>query len=118
MNHAVTCILGIVMFASTACVPQSPDDNEQPPAPGDHTGQTMQALTGNHKICSAIVPSNYRDSIEVDDTWTASTCLSWANSVNAGAPGATWQLGCLFPTSFSWGSQGGGAPPSQSNCGW
>ena|SRR5690349_24294287 len=97
-----------LLFAS-ACVTQ--DGEPQ----GPQTGQTAQALTGFHKLCSAVVSDKFRDTIEVDDTWSASTCFWWANSVTVGT--GTFQLGCLFTNSFSWGAPGGGAP-SPSNCGW
>jgi hypothetical protein len=116
--HRVLCVFGIAMFAATACVPLSPnDDASAAPGPQDeHLGQTVQALTGRHKVCSAVAPGNYRDSIEVDDNWSITTCVGWVQSVNAGLSGSTGQLGCLFDNGFSWGSQGFGVPSP--NCGW
>jgi hypothetical protein len=111
MNGIVRGFAAVLVIAS-ACM-TVPEDGES--APGPQTGQTTQALMGIHKMCSAVVPDKYRDTIIVDDTWTASTCFSWARSVNVGI--GTWQLGCLLPGAFTWGAPGGG-PPTPSNCGW
>jgi hypothetical protein len=107
------CMFATIALAATACV--SPEDGA-PSGPGEPAGQTVQALTGVHKVCSAIAPGNYRDSIEVDNNWSITTCVGWVHSVNGGLPDSTGQLGCLFDNGFSWGSQGFGVPSS--NCGW
>jgi hypothetical protein len=101
-------------LVTSACTSMSPDGNEpaETASPGEHTGQTTQALTGLHKVCSAITPDNWRDSIEVDDGWSGTTCHGWAASISA----SQWQLGCLSTSGFSWGYVNGGIPSS--NCGW
>lgn len=71
-------------------------------------GQKMCSVT------STAAGSPYRDTILVPAGWTAVTCQNWANSVEPGPH--SWQLGCIFTNSFSWGAAGGGIPPS--NCGW
>src|SRR4051794_37519606 len=76
------------------------------------TGQVTQKLTGTHKICSGYAEANWRDSIEVDDSWGLTTCRGWANSI--GAP--RWQVGCLTSSRVVWGTTGGGLPAV--NCGW
>lgn len=73
---------------------------------------TAQALTGTHKICSGVVPGNFRDSIPVPNGWNTGMCQSWASSIGA----THWQLGCLFDGGYSWGVTNGGLPPN--NCGW
>src|SRR3954468_4113323 len=115
LTNCILPVFAVITLAATACVSPSPED-AAPEASGDHTGQSVQALTGVHKVCSAIVPSNYRDSIEVDNNWSITTCIGWVQSVNAGSPGSTGQLGCLFDNGFSWGSQGFGVPSP--DCGW
>lgn len=114
-------ILTLGLCAAAGCAALPGDDAAGDPAasataaaPGDHTGQAVQALTGNHKVCSAIVPDKFRDSIEVDDGWSSTTCFGWAQGVTAGT--GTWQMGCLFTNGFSWGGGGGGIPSP--NCGW
>ena len=107
---AITLLVG-------ACATVPPDDRAPGTAPEQDqtTSETSQALTGTHKVCSGIIPDKYRDSIEVDDGWSATTCLGWVTSIHGGAAG-TWQLGCLFTNGFSWGAAGGGLPSP--NCGW
>lgn len=97
-----------------ACTSTSPDGKgwAEASAQDEHTGESTQALTGTHKVCSAVVPGNFRDSIEVDNGWSAFTCLGWVQSVG----GTAWQLGCLFTNGFSWGASNGGIPGP--NCGW
>jgi hypothetical protein len=112
----IRCLVAITMLAS-ACT-TVPADGHDPGAMSEqdeHVSETTQALTGTHKVCSGIIPDKYRDSIEVDDGWSATTCLGWVTSIHGGASG-TWQLGCVFTNGFSWGAQGGGLPSP--NCGW
>jgi hypothetical protein len=118
----MTCIQGVVAvrfsamafaFLISACASIPPDSTDTPSA-DEHTGQATQALTGTHKVCSAInTGAPFRDSIEVDDGWSATTCLGWVQSVG----GTQWQLGCLSTNGFSWGATNGGIPTNPS-CGW
>ena len=97
--------------AVSACTSLSPDGTEAA-GTDEQTGEATQALTGTHRVCSAIAPGNWRDSIIVDSGWSNLTCAGWAGSVGA----STHQLGCLFDTGFSWGAGAGGLPSP--NCGW
>ena len=99
------------LLAVAACTATAPDGDQGPPGGAD-TGQTTQALSGTHKLCSAITPNNWRDTIEVEDAWAKSTCQSWASSIAA----PQWQVGCVFDSGFSWGGVNGGTPGV--NCGW
>ena len=64
------------------------------------------------KLCSAVVPGNFRDTISVPSGWSAGTCQQYKSSVGA----EVYQLGCTFNNSFSWGRFSGGTP--NPNCGW
>jgi len=67
---------------------------------------------GGQKLCSAIVPGNWRDTILVSNEWKPETCASFGYAIGA----TQFQLACVFPDSFSWGGVNGGAP--EPNCGW
>lgn len=100
------CLLAMAFsLAVSACMSSSPDDTES--ADMDvQTGETIQALTGTNKVCSAVVQGNFRDSIVVSQGWSATTCAGWAWSVGA----TEWQLGCLWENGFNWGTLNGGIP--------
>ena len=81
------------------------------------------------KVCSPIVPDNWRSVTIVAFSWTIADCQAFARSVGA----TTIQLGCLFeepqPASagqrFAWGRRNIGASSAPSalaipaaNCGW
>ncbi|RYZ44163.1 MAG: hypothetical protein EOO71_00390 [Myxococcaceae bacterium] len=103
-------VVGAVLLAGSAIA-----QNTRPPPPGRAGGQ---------KVCSAVVPDNWRDSINVPASWGPQTCAEWARSVGA----AHYQLGCFFESrrnspSFVWGeSAGAGGVPQgvipATNCGW
>jgi hypothetical protein len=114
VNCLIRYTLVIAMIAPTACTAIAPDgDDPVGSASTDgRVGETTQALTGVHKICSGVDDGNFRDSIEVDDGWSTTTCLGWARSIGGG----DWQMGCLFSNGFSWGATNGGIPSP--NCGW
>ena len=65
------------------------------------------------KVCSAIVPGNWRDSTIAPNYWSISTCYDWVRSVG----GTNTQLGCFFDNSYFWSGSNPGRPPSP-NCGW
>jgi hypothetical protein len=113
-QHLVLAVLAVAIPAVYACTAIAPDDTgataSSSPAAG--TSQTTQALSGAQKICSAISPNNWRDSIEVNNGWAIAVCRSWTQSVGA----SQWQLGCVSDTGFSWGATNGGLPSP--NCGW
>ncbi|GAM96635.1 hypothetical protein U91I_00255 [alpha proteobacterium U9-1i] len=81
------------------------------------------------KVCSPIVPNNWRSTTIVAMSWTIADCQSFARSIGA----TDIQLGCLFeepqPNSasqrFSWGRRTIGVNSTASslslpaaNCGW
>lgn len=105
-------VIAAAMIIPSACTVGSDGTEPDVSSQGDRTGEVNQALTGAQKICSGISPGNWRDTLEVNDGWTASTCFAWTQSIGA----SQWQLGCVFDTSFSWGVTNGGAP--NPNCGW
>jgi hypothetical protein len=117
MAIAYRCLIGsacLLFAALSACSSVSPDGKEWVPTPSENegVGQVEQALTGTNKVCSAVVSGVFRDSIVVDNGWSATTCHGWAVSVG----GTSWQLGCLFTNGFAWGAANGGRPSP--NCGW
>jgi len=65
------------------------------------------------KLCSAVYPFNWRDTVAVPDTWKASSCQNFAHSLGK----AQYQLGCANPSSFSWGDANGSIP-EDNRCGW
>src|SRR4051812_12373734 len=78
-----------VLLAMAGCSSVSPDGKEWvAPSQGENTAETAQALTGTHKVCSAVTFNNWRDSINVDDGWSFTTCQGWAASVGA----ERWQV--------------------------
>jgi len=74
--------------------------------------RTVTAQSTGPKLCSVVVPGNWRDTFSVPLGWNSGTCLNFRNSVKA----TEYQLGCAFSNGFSWGSFGGGTP--NPNCGW
>ena len=70
------------------------------------------AQASRTKLCSVVVPDNWRDTISVPSGWNSGTCQSYARSVGA----TFYQLGCGFSNSFSLGAENGGTP--NPNCGW
>lgn len=79
----------------------------------DQRLRRLEAIRQPRKLCSAVIIGQWRDTIEVDDNWSRSTCQRWVREVD----GREMQLGCLLPDGqFSMGSPNGG-PPSP-NCGW
>lgn len=74
-------------------------------------------LQDGQKICRAVAPNLWTDSVVVPKTWTATTCSSFS----ASEIGSSYYLGCAFPNSVSFGSatKNGEAPNlPPSNCGW
>ncbi|WNZ25571.1 hypothetical protein HJG54_23810 [Leptolyngbya sp. NK1-12] len=49
------------------------------------------------KVCSAVVPGNWRDSTMAPDDWYIDDCYGWAQSVG----GTETQLGCFFDDGYS-----------------
>jgi hypothetical protein len=66
----------------------------------------------SQKVCSVIMPANWRDTIIVPATWSKKECDKFR--ANTGA--STYQLACIFENDISWGAGGEGVPSR--NCGW
>jgi hypothetical protein len=86
------------------------------------------------RVCSAVVPNNWRMAMPVNDNWLADDCMYYAISVGA----THYQLGCIFrvytggpsvvpgsrPQKFSWGALAQIGQPRDGNivpvptCGW
>lgn len=86
------------------------------------------------RVCSAIVPNNWRMAMPVNENWLADDCMYYAMSVGA----THYQLGCIFrvysggprvvpgsrPQKFSWGAMVEVGQPRDGNvvpvpvCGW
>ena len=49
---------------------------------------------GSGKLCSAIQPANWRDTVPMPDAATEAACQSWKALVGA----STYQLGCMSAT--------------------
>jgi hypothetical protein len=71
------------------------------------------AQTVPTKLCSAVVPGTFRDSIPVPSTWRAIDCRNFASSVGANI----YQLGCIYAQGAYWGRLNG-TPPEANACGW
>lgn len=66
------------------------------------------------KACSAVLSGNWRDTIIVPSSWSASTCAKFAQA--EAAVTMSYNLYCIFEDGFSVGSVNGGIPSP--NCGW
>lgn len=64
------------------------------------------------KYCSVLIVGNWRNTVLVPSTWSATTCADYKDAVLAN----DYQLVCVFSNSFSLGALNGGIPPR--NCGW
>jgi hypothetical protein len=82
----------------TGCSSVSPDGKQWVETPQDELGEAKQALTGTNKMCSAVVPNQFRDTIIVPQGWTVGTCSQWAGSIGA----TNFNLGCQTDTGFVW----------------
>jgi hypothetical protein len=74
-------------------------------------------LTGNYsgvrKLCSAIWPGHFRDTLQMPVASSQAACVAWMNLT----AGTTYQQGCIFSDgSVSMGPADGGIPTP--NCGW
>jgi hypothetical protein len=69
--------------------------------------------TGGRKLCSAIWPGHFRDTLQMPDASKQAACVAWMNLT----AGTAYQQGCIFGDgSISMGAAGGGIPTP--NCGW
>ena len=119
---SAVCVLvfcGIAVSAG-ACSAISEDGQWQDSGVADEAvSQQTQALTGAHKLCSVYAPSNWRDTIVVDNGWTKSTCANFGASVGA----TMMNVGCLSDTGSVFGSAIAVSHPNNAgtpspNCGW
>jgi len=67
-------------------------------------------IPGGVKVCSAVVPGNWRNDLPVPRAWTTAMCTAWAAAVGAGAG----NRGCLSDTGMHYDFQGG----NWNTCGW
>ena len=122
MNR-VSCIgiIASILFtfglagALTGCTSSAESEWVLSGEPLPETGSSRAALTGTHKLCSAIMAGDWRDTILVPNAWNSGMCVSFMRSIGA----LHAQLGCVTDTGFSWGTTSGvspGLPPT--NCGW
>ena len=73
---------------------------------------SVGSLTDGQKLCSAVVPYVFRDSLIVPHTWKSENCRLFSEQVG----GSEFQLGCVFDDGVVWGAANGGL--SSRNCGW
>lgn len=73
---------------------------------------SVGTLLGGQKLCSAIVPAVFRDSVIIPQSWKPEQCRNFSEQVG----GYQYQLGCVFSDGVKWGSANGGLPSP--NCGW
>jgi hypothetical protein len=67
-------------------------------------------IPGGVKVCSAVVPSNWRNDLPVPRAWTQAMCNAWAAAI--GASGQNYA--CLTDSGMKYNSGGG----SWNTCGW
>jgi hypothetical protein len=68
--------------------------------------------SSGQKLCSAVVPGGFRDSMIVPHTWKIDTCKQFQTSIGA----FKFQIACVFDDKISWGNMDGSIPDQ--NCGW
>ena len=68
-------------------------------------------VPGGVKVCSAVVPNNWRNDIQVPRAWTQAMCAAWASGIGAGNG---HNFACLTDTGMHYDSQGG----NWNTCGW
>lgn len=108
-------MLSLLALAQVACTTADGKEWTIQPSPTDESediAEASSAITGSHKMCSAVVSGKFRDTIVVPSAWNSGNCQQWVASVG----GTSWQLGCLHDTGHSWGTSNGGIPPT--NCNW
>lgn len=84
-------------------------------------GQSSPTDSGT-KLCSAVTPGNWRDSISVPATWTFRNCADHARAVGA----TTYELACVLGDRVSFPPKNTSIYPEPTspyrtpvpNCGW
>ena len=71
---------------------------------------TPYSIPGGVKVCSAVVPGNWRNDLPVPRGWTQAICTAWAHAI--GASGQNYA--CLHDTDIHYDFQGG----NWNTCGW
>ena len=67
-------------------------------------------IWGGVKVCSAVVPGNWRNDLPVPRAWTQAICNAWAKTI--GASGQNYA--CLEDGGIHYDFQGG----NWNSCGW
>jgi len=107
------CVAAFALMSS-GCSSVSSDGKEWVPSASEGEPAVQKhALTNTHKMCSAISPGLFRDTIIVDDNWGGFRCQGWAASIGA----SQYQLGCMSDFGYTWAPCVNGCFPSP-NCGW
>jgi hypothetical protein len=96
------------------------EDGTVPSAELDETasreiGVVRQAISGTpDRICTVVRPGNWRDTINVPQTWARATCLvTYKNALGASSA----RLGCLTSTGYSLATCDN-CLPANNSCGW
>ncbi len=77
---------------------------------GNAQQYTPYPIPGGVKVCSAVVPGNWRNDLPVPKGWTDPTCGSWANAIGASGHNRA----CLHDSGIHYDFQGG----NWNTCGW
>jgi hypothetical protein len=123
-------IMGLALGVGITCMTiagcEGPADGGDPataPSGTDGVTQVSGAATfAGTKICSAVLPGNWRDTLSIPAAWTAANCSAWAATTGV----RDYQIGCLFSPAagipaYSWGgltSIGSPVALPEPNCGW
>lgn len=119
----IALTLAVTMFVGPATNAQGPETSKgaqkgkmsskaNKPATKDVAAKT--GLPAPVKLCSAIVPGNWRDTIAVPDTWTVGACQTFAETVIA----THYQLGCADGNGIAWGGYNNANAPAGNSCKW
>ena len=72
---------------------------------------TPYPIPGGIKVCSAVVPGNWRNDLPVPRSWTKDTCVNWSQKIIL-ASGTN--LACLRDDGMHYDTSGG----NWNTCGW
>src|SRR5947209_4599450 len=71
---------------------------------------TPYPIPGGVKVCSAVVPGNWRNDLPVPKAWNQQTCTNWAAAIGASGH----NFACLTDSGIHYDFQGG----NWDTCGW
>jgi hypothetical protein len=71
---------------------------------------TPNPIPGGVKVCSAVVPGNWRNDLPVPRTWTQAICNTWATAIGASSA----NYACLHDAGIHYNFQ----PGNWNTCGW